>query len=513
MDTKRNSEAWVLAAAILASSMAFIDGSALNVALPVIQTSLKASGSQLLWVANAYLLMLAALILVGGTLGDRLGRKKMFGLGIVVFTAASCACGLSPSIGFLIAARLAQGLGGALMVPGSLSIIAASTAPERRGRAIGTWSAVTTLVTVAGPALGGFLSDLGLWRAVFLINLPLGVAALAVLAGRVPENRDESIRGPVDLAGALLATLGLAGLTYGFIQAPGWGFADARVLAALGLGLLSSIAFILVERAKASPMLSLKLFSSRVFSGANALTLFLYGALSAASFFLSLDLVQVQGYSKTQAGLAFLPFALVLTLMSRWAGALADRSGPRLFLTLGPCLTGLGFLALAFAGITRGPSAYWTSFFPGILLFGLGMGLVVAPLTSTVMGAHPPRFSGAASGINNAVARGAGALAIALLGSLALFGFSSSLGSSTASLDLDAASRATLMASSRDLGATLPPPGLAEGTAAAVRSAIASSFALSFRLVLICCAALAFTSALAAALMIRNPTKVEASTP
>jgi EmrB/QacA subfamily drug resistance transporter len=507
MDTKRSTETWVLAATILASSMAFIDGSALNVTLPVIQTSLGASGSQLLWVVNSYLLMLAALILVGGTLGDRLGRKRIFGIGIALFTAASCACGLSPSIGFLIAARLLQGLGGALMIPGSLSLITASISAERRGRAIGSWSAATTLVTVAGPALGGLLSDLGLWRAVFLINLPLGIASLIVLGAKVPESRDEAITGPIDIPGAALATAGLAGLTYGFIEAPGWGFGDARVIAALGLGLLASIVFVLVERSRSAPMLSLKLFASRAFSGANALTLFLYGALSAATFFLSLDLVQVQGYSKTQAGLSFLPFAIILTLMSRWAGGVADRRGPRLFLTLGPSLTALGFLVLAFVGITGGPSAYWTSFFPGIVLFGLGMGLTVAPLTSTVMGALPPRHSGAASGVNNAVARAAGALAIAILGSLALFAFASSLGASTAGLGLDRSARVSLMAASRDLGATLPPPGLAPAIEAEVKSAIASSFVSAFRLVLVCCAVLAFASAISAAIMIKPDKK------
>jgi sugar phosphate permease len=227
--------------------------------------------------------------------------------------------------------------------------------------------------------------------------------------------------------------------------------------------------------------------------------------LSAATFFLSLDLVQAQGYTKTQAGLAFLPFALLLTLLSRWAGALADRSGPRLFLTLGPGLVGFGFLVLALPGITRGPSAYWTSFFPGIVLFGIGMGLTVAPLTSTVMGAHPPRFSGAASGVNNAVSRGAGALAVAILGSLALFGFASALGSSATDLGLDAHARAALMAGARDLGATLPPPGLAADAEAAVKAAIASSFASAFRIVLVCCAALAFGSSLVAALTIGRP--------
>lgn len=505
MEYNPKKEAWVLAATILASSMAFIDGTALNVAMPALQAALHASGSQLLWVVNSYLLILAALILVGGSLGDRLGRKKVFGVGIVLFTAASCACGLAPSIGALVAARAVQGIGGALMVPGSLSLIAASTAPERRGRAIGTWSAATTLVTIAGPALGGLLSDLGIWRAVFLINLPLGVVALTALVARVPESKDESIEGPIDFVGAALAIVALATLTYGFIEAPGLGFGSPPVIVALSLGVLSSIAFILAERRSESPMLPLKLFASRAFSGANVLTFLLYGALSAASFFLSLNLVQAQGYSKTEAGLASLPSALILTLLSRPAGAMADRRGPRLFLTLGPALVGLGFLTLSFTGVTRGPSAYWTSFFPGIVLFGLGMGLTVAPLTSTVMGAQSPRFSGVASGINNAVARGAGALAIAILGSVALFAFASILGSSQAAIGLDASSRAALMAGSRDLGATLPPSGLPETTQAAVRAAIASSFAGAYRLVLIACSALAFGAAAIAAFAIKKP--------
>jgi EmrB/QacA subfamily drug resistance transporter len=505
MESTRATESWVLAAAILASSMAFIDGTALNVAMPAIQASLRASGSQLLWVANSYLLMLAALILVGGSLGDRLGRKKAFGAGIGLFAAASCACGLSPSIGFLIAARAVQGLGGALMIPGSLSLITASTAPERRGRAIGTWSAVTTLVTVVGPALGGVLSDLGLWRGVFLINIPLGIAALVVLASKVPESRDESIAGPIDAAGALLAIVALAALAYGFIEAPDLGFGSPLVIVALAVGAGACLAFVLAERSREFPMLPLRLFGSRAFSGANLLTLLLYGALSAATFFLSLDLVQTQGYSKTQAGLAFLPFALILTLLARPAGAMADRRGPRLFLTLGPALVGLGFFALALPGITRGPSAYWASFFPGIALFGLGMGFTVAPLTSTVMGAQSARFSGVASGVNNAISRAAGALAIAILGSLALFAFASRLGSSQAASGLDAPARAALAAGSRDLGATVPPPGLAESANAAVRAAISSSFTAAFRIVLVSCAALAIGSALIAFLTIRDP--------
>ncbi len=481
--------------------MAFIDGTALNVALPVIQTGLGASGAQLLWVANVYLVVLASFILVGGSLGDRLGRRRVFGAGILLFTASSCACGLSPSIRFLIGARAVQGLGGALMIPGSLSIITASIAPERRGRAIGTWSAVTTLVTVVGPALGGVLSDLGLWRAVFLINLPLGIAA-SLLTARVPESRDAELRGRIDLPGAALATLALAALAYGFIEAPALGFSDPRIFLGLALGLLAAVGFLVVERKLDAPMLPLSIFASRDFTGANLLTLFLYGALSAATLFMSLDLVQVQGYTKTQAGLAFMPFALLLALLSRWAGGLADRHGPRLLLSLGPAVTGFGFLAISFAGLTAGPREYWTAFLPGILLFGGGMGLTVAPLSSTVMGALPHRLSGTASGVNNAVSRAAGALAIAVLGSVALFVFSGALAAAAARSGLDPAASAGLLASAHDLGAAKPPPGLDAAAAESAKRAVALSFARAFRVLMLACSAMAFASSLSAALVI-----------
>ncbi|HTX72994.1 MAG TPA: DHA2 family efflux MFS transporter permease subunit [Rectinemataceae bacterium] len=498
-------ESRVLAATILASSMAFIDGSALNVAMPVIQTSLSASGAELLWVANVYLLVLAAFILVGGSLGDRLGRKRIFLAGIVLFTLASSACGLSPSIRFLIAARTVQGFGGALMIPGSLSIISASVAAERRGRAIGTWSAATTLVTIVGPALGGVLSDLGLWRLVFLINLPLGIAAAFLTTG-LSESRDAEATGGIDVAGALLASLSLAALAYGFISAPSFGFADPRIVVSLAVGLLALFLFIAVERQSAAPMLPLSVFASRDFSGANVLTFFLYGALSAVTLFMSLDLVQVHGYSKTQAGLAFLPFAILLTLLSRWAGALADRRGPRLLLGLGPALTGAGFFLISMADPSAGPGNYWRSFLPGILLFGAGMGLTVAPLSSTVMGALPRRLSGTASGVNNAVSRAAGALAIAVLGSVALLVFSHELALAVASSGLDAGARAELLASARDLGATRPPPGLTSGAAESARRAVASSFAGAFRVVMLICSALALASSLAAVLILgRGP--------
>ncbi|MCL4394480.1 MAG: MFS transporter, partial [Chloroflexi bacterium] len=269
---------WVLASTILASSMAFIDGSALNVALPAVQAALNASGALLLWVVNAYLLMLAALILVGGSFGDELGRKRVFMLGITLFMFASLLCGLAPSIEFLIAARVLEGIGGALMIPGSLAIISSFFPAGERGQAIGTWSAVTTIVTLAGPVLGGFLANAGLWRGVFLINLPVGLTALAVLYSKVPESRGDQAGGKIDWLGALLAVVGLAGLTYGFLSAPDFGFQSPSVFASLAGGLAALIAFVIVESRSTHPMMPLGLFRSHTFSGTNLLTLFLYGA-------------------------------------------------------------------------------------------------------------------------------------------------------------------------------------------------------------------------------------------
>jgi EmrB/QacA subfamily drug resistance transporter len=493
---------WILFAAILASSMAFIDGSALNVALPSIQADLHASGAQLLWVVNAYLLMLAALILVGGSLGDHLGRKKIFMLGITLFLLASCACGLAPSIAFLIGARVAQGIGGALMIPGSLSIITAAFEPQRRGRAIGTWSAATTLVTIAGPALGGVLADAGLWRGVFLINLPLGLAALVALFLKVPESHDEREVSAIDYPGAVLASLGLAGLTYGFISAPNYGFGDARAYATLIGGAVALVAFGVVEARSPHPMMPLRLFRSNTFAGANLLTLFLYGALTAGMFFLSLNLVQVQGYSQSAAGFAFTPFAILLATLSRLTGGLVDRYGPRVPLIAGPGLAGLAFLLFALVGLTGGVQDYWTTFFPGIVVFGIGMAITVAPLTATVMGAVSARFSGTASGINNAVSRTAGVLALAIIGAVALLLFAANLDARTASLGLSEAARRALHEAAGQLGAAQPPAEVVPSQAGAVRQAIRVAFVDTFRVVMFICAGLAWLSAAMSALLI-----------
>jgi EmrB/QacA subfamily drug resistance transporter len=493
---------WVLAATILASSLAFIQSTALNVALPAIQADLGASGGQLLWIVNGYLLTLAALILVGGSLGDQLGRKRVFMVGIGLFLTASLACGLAPSVEILIAARIVQGAGGAVMIPGSLAIISALFEHGERGWAIGTWTGATTIAMIAGSLLGGILADAGFWRGVFLINIPLGLAALWALYTRVPELRDEKATSKIDSAGALLAALGLAGLTYGFIAMPGQGVTDPRVWCNLVGGTAGLVAFALVEIRSDHPMLPLHLFRLRNFSGANLITLFLQGALHVASVFLSLNLIQAQGYPPTLAGLALCPFALLLAALSRWAGGLVDRIGPRLLLIIGSALTAMGYFLLGLVGLTGGPSDYWTTFLPGVALFGLGMGLTVAPLTTTVMSALPTDYAGIASGVNNAVSRTGSVLAIALIGTLALILFANALQAQTAGLELTAEARVALQAEAGNLGEAQVPAAVAEENVAAVERAIRLAFVETFQVVMFVCAGLAGASALIAAWLV-----------
>jgi len=496
--------AWVLTATILASSMAFIDGTALNVALPALQTGLQATGEQLLWVVNAYLVMLAALIPVGGSLGDVMGRRKIFAVGIGLFMLSSLVCGLAPNIQFLIAARLSQGLGASLMIPGSLAIITSFFGPDRRGKAIGTWSAFTTIVTVVGPVLGGVLANAGLWRGVFLINFPLGILAMIVLLTRVPESHDEKSSGRVDYLGAALLAVGLAAPTYGLLSAPDLGFSNPRVVLTLALGIIALAGFLVVEARSAHPMIPLKLFTSRTFSGVNLLTFGLYGALSAGTFFLSLDLVQAQGYSMSVAGFAFTPFALILTALSRWAGGLVDRAGPRLPLVIGPGVAGLAFLVMAFSGLSDGPARYWVTFFPGIVLLGVGMGITVAPLTTAVMSSVATHFAGTASGINNSVSRVAGVLVIAVAGALALILFSHALQAHTASLSLDGAARAALSAQASRLGGAVVPTEVGAASVGAVQEAIRMAFVDTFRVVMLICAALAWVGAALAGVFVER---------
>lgn len=497
-------EKWVLLATILASSMAFIDSTALDVAARTLQNDLNVTGTELLWIINAYALFLSALILTGGSLGDIYGRKRVFMIGIILFMGASLTCGLALSAGMLIAARAVQGIGGALMVPGSLSLISAAFPPEKRGQAIGTWSTFSTLTTLSGPLLGGWLASQNQWRVVFFINVPLAIIALAALVLKVPESRDMSGKRRVDVPGVILITLALAGITYGFTEMTTYGLGDPRILVTLGVGLIALILFIVVESRSDHPMVPLNLFRSRTFAGTNALTLFLYTALSAAPFFLILNLQRVQGYDEVQAGLAFLPFGILLTVMSRWAGGLVDRVGARLPLIVGPAIAGVGFFLFALPGLTNGANDYWVSYFPAVLILGVGMGITVAPLTTAVMGSAPSEMSGTASGINNAVARTARVFAIAILGAVALVSFMNTLESRVTNpeLGLSEDMREAIRAEGTKLADAAVPDVVPQEQSEAVEDAIRWSFIDTFRLIAVISAVLAWISALLAAFMV-----------
>jgi EmrB/QacA subfamily drug resistance transporter len=491
---------WVLAATILGSSMAFIDSTAVNVALPALQRDLGATVGQVQWVVEGYALLLAALILVGGALGDRYGRRALFGTGVVLFGLASAACGLAPSIGWLIAARTVQGASAALLVPGSLAILSAAFPQESRGRAIGTWSAFTGITAAVGPLLGGWLIDSASWRWVFFINLPLAAVVLALVVWRVPESRDPEAPRQPDWPGAALATLGLAGVTYGLIELPEGGATRAGALLALAAGVVALGGFVAVEARSRAPMMPLGLFRSRTFAGANLLTLCLYAALGGALFFLPFNLIQVQGYSATAAGAALLPFVLLMFLLSRWAGGLVDRYGARAPLVVGPAVAAAGLALFALPG--AGAAGYWTSFFPAVVVLGLGMAVSVAPLTTTVMGAVDVRHAGLASGINNAVARVASLLAVAAFGLAVLGAFERGLERRLERLDLSPPARAAIVAQRLKLAAAKAPGDLGAAARARAQSAIAESFVDGFRLAMLIGSALALLSAASAAVLI-----------
>lgn len=499
-------EPWILVATILGSSMAFVDSTVVNVALPAIQSNLGATVTSMQWVVEAYALLLGALILTGGALGDAFGRKRMFLLGVIVFAAASVACALAVNIRELVIARAVQGFGAAFLVPGSLSIISASIPEGKRGRAIGTWSGFTSITAAIGPVLGGWLIQNASWRWAFLLNVPLAVAVVALSFWRVPESKAES-KSHVDWIGGLLATAGLTGVTYGFIESSSRGWTDSAVWGGLVLGGACLIAFQYFEAHTSFPMVPFGLFRSPDFSGANLLTLFLYSALGIFFFLFPLNLIQVQHYSATATGAAALPFILLMFLLSRQSGSLVARFGARRTLIAGPMIAAIGFLCFASPSVG---GSYWRTFFPGFVVLGLGMAMTVAPLTTAVMGAVDQNLTGTASGINNAVARVAGLLAIAVLGMAMVHFFSHYLNERITALALPADLARAVRSNELRLAAINIPKGLDSMTAAKLADSIDRAFVIGFRLNMLICAGLSVASSFFAWRMIginKNPRK------
>ncbi len=496
----RNLRPWILAATILGSSMAMIDGTVVNVALPALQAALNATAADVQWIVESYALFLAALILVGGSLGDRFGRRRIFGYGVALFAAASVSCGLAANVHQLIYARAIQGVGGALLVPGSLAIISAAFNPEQRGKAIGTWSGFTGITSALGPVLGGWLVENASWRWIFFLNVPLAAIVLGILYWRVPESHDEDAK-KLDWWGAMLVTLGLGTLVYGLIESSHLTWTHPRVISAVVVSILALVTFIFLEAKNPAPMMPPSLFRSRTFSGANLLTLLLYTALSGILFFFPFNLIQVQGYSATAAGAAFLPFILIMFLLSRWSGGLVSRYGSQRPLTFGPIIAAIGLALFAFPEIG---GSYWTTFFPAVVVLGLGMAMTVAPLTTTVMGAVSERQAGIASGINNAVARTAGLLSIAILSIVVVRAFNSNLDRRLATLTLPPGVQQLLDAQRIKLAGAEIPANLSPDLATALRRAIALSFVDSFRLVILIAVMLALASALIAFVMLKR---------
>jgi EmrB/QacA subfamily drug resistance transporter len=480
----------VLLATILGSSMAFIDGTVVNIAVPVLQTELGATASQAQWVVQAYSLVLSALILVGGALGDRLGRRRLFVIGIVVFTLASIACGFSSGLAELVGARAVQGLGAALLTPESLAIISASFAGDERGRAIGTWSGFTSLTAAAGPLIGGLVIAAGSWRYAFFLNVPVALAALTCTL-RVPESRASGELPRIDWGGAALATLGLGALVYAFTTASTAGFRGADVILSLAAGALLLGAFVRLEHGEKAPMVPLGLFQSRTFSGANLFTLLLYAPLGGALFFFPFDLIQVQRYSPQAAGAAFLPFVLLMFLLSRWSGRLVARHGARLPLAVGGLVAGVGFALFAMPGTS---GSYWTTFFPAVVVLGFGMAITAAPLSTTAMSAVEPAHAGVASGINNAVSRTAGVLALAVLSVLAVARFGAALDGRLRQLDVPEEVKAAMLNQRIKLAAAEVPSNVDPGTTRQLQLAVDQSFVSSFRVVMLVGAAMAFSA-------------------
>lgn len=492
---------WTLVATIVGSSLTFIDGTVVNVALPALQSDLQATIAQIQWVIEAYALFLGGLILVGGSLGDQFGRKRLFLAGVVVFTAASAVCGLAPTVGVLIAARVVQGVGAACLVPGSLAIISATFSGGDEGRAIGTWAGFSAITSALGPVVGGWLIQHFGWRSVFFLNIPLALIVIGLSVRFMNESRDSSRAPHVDWIGGALAVAGLGGIVFALLEWPNEG-PTRPVLASLMLGVGSLGAFVLREHRVPDPMLRLGLFRSRTFTLANVLTLFLYGALGLALWLLPLDLIQVQHYTATDVGAALVPFPVLMFALSRWSGGLVTRVGTYTSpLTIGPLIVAGGLAFFARGGATGN---YWTTVFPAVIVLGVGLGVVVAPLTTTAMTAVDPRHAGVASGVNNAVSRIGGLVAIAVFGMMLVHAFDVQASDGLDQLNLPAQARAVVDRELPRLAGADVPPAVEFAQRAAVRQAIDRAFASAFRLVMFSSAALAVLAGIAG-FLIRRP--------
>jgi EmrB/QacA subfamily drug resistance transporter len=495
---KRDARLWILTATILGSSLAFIDGTVVNVALPAVQADFHATLAGVQWVVESYGLFLGALILVGGSLGDLFGRRLIFVIGVAIFAGASVGCGAASNIDLLIIARSIQGVGAALLVPGSLAIISSSFDEKSRGQAIGTWSGFTAITTAIGPVLGGWLVEHASWRWVFFINLPLAAAVIAISVRRIPESHNVRA-GRIDWFGALVATAGLGGLIVGFIESVNLGWRNPLVFGSLIVGFGCLAAFVFIEANVRSPMLPLALFESRSFSGANLLTLLLYAAIGIFFFLFPLNLIQVQGYSATAAGAAVLPLILLMFFLSRWSGGLVSRYGPRGPLIIGPVIVALGFGLFAVPSVG---DSYWKAFFPAMVVLGFGMAVTVAPLTTSVMNSVNEDRVGTASGINNAVARVAGVLAIAVFGIVMVKAFGLRLNHSLAHFSLPPGVLQELRAEETKLAGLQVPGGVDPSARAMVKQSIGDAFAFGYRIVMLICAVLSLASATVAWRMI-----------
>lgn len=490
---------FVLAATILASGMAFLDGTVVTIAIPVIQSELDATLGHMQWVVNSYALILASFILISGSFGDLYGRKKIFLYGIVAFVSSSLLCSLAQSIEQLIAFRTLQGIGAAMMIPGSLSIINTAFDDREHGKAIGIWSGFAGGVAAGGPFLGGWLVEIYGWPSIFYLNIPIGIIAILLTVKYIPESRNPHVK-QIDFLGTILLLSGLLGFSYALIESPALGFMHPWIITSFLFGIGSLIAFYFVEKRALMPLVPFHIFSSSLVRGANIITLFLYFALNGIIFFLILNIQQLQNYSPLLAGISMLPSVLLITFLSGYGGAISDRIGPRKPLIIGPLLVTAGIISMIFPGTNAN---YFIAFLPGLILFGLGMSFVIAPVTKSALAVNI-HYSGTASGVNNAVSRVASLLAIALLGAVMATTFSSELTRSVAQSSLTPKEQMQILDQKDKLGAIEIPSTFNNSARTTANELVDNAFLYSFRVVMTMSAIMAFLSAVVAFLTIHN---------